>query len=305
MVSGIRSVNAMALVLALIVWPAAAIAAQHTLDWQDLPRSYAIVRPDGGGRPQDLVVVLHGAGGSGDAALTRQGWAELAATAGFIAVAPDALPPDITRPPSFRDNPRYWNDGGDRTPPAKAWVDDVGFLVRLIGTLKMQSAVNRVFMTGFSSGAAMAIRFAAQRPDLLTAVAAVAGHPTPVPQPSGTPPSLLYATGTRDQMNPIAGGQVQIAVWSARFAKAAPITVPEAWAQALACAGTTDTRPGDGVRLIAWQDCRGGAQVRYYELIGLGHHWPGAPAELPESMAGPFVPSVDGLELIWSFFNAR
>lgn len=301
---GILSVNAVAAILSLVAWTASA-AGQRTLDWQDLPRSYAIVRPDGDGRPQDLVVVLHGAGGNGDAALARQGWAELAVAAGFIAVAPDGLPPDITRPASFRDNPRYWNDGGERTPPAKAWVDDVGFLARLIAVLKVEVPVNRVFMTGFSSGAAMAIRFAAQRPDLLTAVAAVAGHPTPVPQPAGSPPSLLYATGTRDPLNPTAGGQVQIAVWSARFAKAPPIAVPEAWAQALACAGTTDTRPGDGVRLISWQDCRGGAQVRYYELIGLGHHWPGAPAELPESMAGPFVPSVDGLELVWSFFNAR
>ncbi len=298
------SVNAMALGLALVV-SAAAAAERRTLDWQDLPRGFAIVKPAGGGKPQDLVVVLHGAGGNGDAALTRQGWAELAGVAGFIAVAPDALPPDLARPAAFRDNPRYWNDGAERTPPAKAWVDDVGFLARLIATLKTQSPIDRVFMTGFSSGAAMAIRFAAARPDLLTAVAAIAGHPTPVPKLAGTPPSLLYATGTRDPLNPVAGGEVRIAVWSARFTKAPPITVPEAWAQGLACAGTTDTRPGEDLRLIAWQDCRGGAQVRYYELIGLGHHWPGTAAELPESMAGPYVPAIDGLELVWSFFNAR
>ncbi|MFX8289553.1 hypothetical protein ABTL40_19485, partial [Acinetobacter baumannii] len=87
------------------------------------PRSFAIVQPDNGGQPQDLVIVLHGAGGNGEAALTRQGWAELSPVAGFVAVAPDALPPDIARPAAFRDNPRYWNDGGERTPPAKAWVD--------------------------------------------------------------------------------------------------------------------------------------------------------------------------------------
>lgn len=304
MVRRLWSVNALACALVLVAWTAPA-AERRTLDWQDLPRSFAIVKPEGGGKPQDLVVVLHGAGGNGDAALARQGWAELAATAGFIAVAPDALPPDVARPASFRDNPGYWNDGGERTPPAKAWVDDVGFLARLISTLKVQYPINRVFMTGFSSGAAMAIRFAAIRPELLTAVAAIAGHPSPVPTPTGTPPSLLYATGTRDVLNPIAGGEVRIAVWSARFTKVPPVTVPEAWAQALACAGSTDTRPGDGIRLIAWQDCRAGAQVRYYELVGLGHHWPGAAPELPESMAGPFVPSVDGLELVWSFFNAR
>ncbi|MGQ3029571.1 MAG: alpha/beta hydrolase family esterase [Ferrovibrionaceae bacterium] len=297
-------VNVLALGLAMLASLATA-AERQTLEWQDLPRSFAIVRPDNGGKPQDLVVVLHGAGGNGEAALTRQGWAELAPIAGFIAVAPDALPPDIARPPGFRDNPRYWNDGGERTSPAKAWVDDVGFLDRLIAAIKAQAPVDRVFMTGFSSGAAMTIRFAAARPGLLTAVAAIAGHPSPLPALPDRLPSLLYATGTRDPLNPIGGGEVRIAVWSARFTKVAPITVPEGWARALACAGSTDTRPGEDLRLIAWQDCRGGAQVRYYELVGLGHHWPGAGAELPESMAGPVVPAIDGLELVWSFFNAR
>ncbi len=297
-------VNALALGLVLVASIAAA-AERRTLDWQDLPRSFAIVKPDNGGRPQDLVIVLHGAGGGGDAALTRQGWAELAPVAGFIAVAPDALPPDVARPAAFRENPRFWNDGSDHMPATKTWVDDVGFLARLIAVLKTQGPIGRVFMTGFSSGAAMAIRFAAARPELLTAVAAIAGHPSPLPALPGALPSLLYATGTRDPLNPIAGGEVRIAMWSARYAKIPPIMVPEAWAQALSCAVTTDTRPGEDLRLIAWQDCQGGAQVRYYEMIGLGHHWPGAGAELPESMAGPFVPAIDGLELVWSFFNAR
>ncbi|MGK4422531.1 hypothetical protein ACSLVQ_30205, partial [Klebsiella pneumoniae] len=61
-------VNLLTLGLVLVASIAGA-AERRTLEWQDLPRSFAIVQPDNGGQPQDLVIVLHGAGGNGEAAL--------------------------------------------------------------------------------------------------------------------------------------------------------------------------------------------------------------------------------------------
>ena len=62
-------------------------------------------------RPLPVVLILHGAGGSGQAYLDHAGWAAKAEKEGFLAIAPDGQPARSDQPPSFLLNPRLWNTG--------------------------------------------------------------------------------------------------------------------------------------------------------------------------------------------------
>src|SRR5688500_7622919 len=57
---------------------------------------------------QPVVLLLHGAGGSGGSYLARTGWGQLALKEGFLAVAPDAQPMNPEEPSDFHSNPRRW-----------------------------------------------------------------------------------------------------------------------------------------------------------------------------------------------------
>jgi polyhydroxybutyrate depolymerase len=133
--------------------------------------------PDAGAVP--LVVMLHGTGGSAAFAADETGWAAFAADRGFAVAFPDGLPVDPDAPPRFLSNPQRWNDGSSRPGDfPHADTDDVTFLADLIGELTIRRGIDphRVYLTGFSNGAGMAFRFAAERGDLLAAVAPLAGY---------------------------------------------------------------------------------------------------------------------------------
>lgn len=81
---------------------------------------------------------------------------------------------------------RMWNAWDDSTS-----VDDVDYLSRLIGwlTSNLKADSERVFICGFSDGAAMTQRFAAARPDLIAAAAAFghsSGYEYGIPGRTGT-----------------------------------------------------------------------------------------------------------------------
>jgi len=92
---------------------------------------------------------------------------------------PDGLPVDPARPPSFLTNPKRWNDGSTRPgDPVHSDPDDVAFLDAVIAhaIAHGQADAHRIYLTGFSNGAAMAFRYAAERPGTLAAVALLAGY---------------------------------------------------------------------------------------------------------------------------------
>jgi polyhydroxybutyrate depolymerase len=107
----------------------------------------------------------------------------------------------------------------------------------------------RVYLTGFSNGAAMAFRFAAERAGLLAAVAPVAGYcGVPDPRPSRPVPTL-YVIGTADPLVPLRGGQVR-SPWGGRLVHRPPVVETlETWATALECSPVPETvSDADGVR---------------------------------------------------------
>ena len=82
-----------------------------------------------------LVLVLHGAGGSGPYVLNKDGWAAKADQEGFVAVAPDGLPAFPRLPPASGTNPAIWNSGQLKPNSPRAAVDDVSYLKQLLDQL--------------------------------------------------------------------------------------------------------------------------------------------------------------------------
>lgn len=117
--------------------------------------------------------------------------------------------PDATKPKSS-DLKTGWNAGFCCGSGWVNKVDDVGFLVSLIEFLKKEHSAQdaKVFMTGFSNGAFMAQRFAAERPDLLDAVAVSAGTigTTSNRLEPSQPMPILLMHGEKDERVSYSGG---------------------------------------------------------------------------------------------------
>src|SRR5438093_13438402 len=135
-----------------------------------LRRSYLLHVPTRTGS-LPLVMMLHGAGGSADFAAEETGWSQLADSEGFAVVYPEGLAARRDKTAKFLTNPQEWNDGSGR-----GRQDDVGFLTAVIDDLGDLIDPSRVYVTGFSNGAGMVFRLAAERTDRLAAIAPVAGH---------------------------------------------------------------------------------------------------------------------------------
>jgi polyhydroxybutyrate depolymerase len=242
-----------------------------------LDRSYLLHVPTAAG-PLPVVVMLHGAGGSADFAAEETGWSELADSAGFAVVYPEGLPVRRGKAPKFLTNPQEWNDGSGR-----GQHDDVGFLTAMLDELTPRIDRNRVYWTGFSNGAGMAFRFAAERADRVTALAPVAGHLWVRDVVPSRPVPTFYLVGDSDPLVPLEGG-----------------TARTPW-------GRMESRPRVEETLHRWGRAIGQSpgSERFPVLVipGQGHHWPGGKGLLGERLGGPETRRVDATREIWRFFR--
>lgn len=266
-------------------------------------RSYLVQAPDGDG-PWPVVMMLHGAGGTAEWTLRETRWGEHARREGFLLVLPEATRPDPASPAGFLQNPQVWNDGaGEGWHPPRPRVDDVGFLVSVLDDLASRFPIDtaRIYVTGFSNGAAMTFRFASERADRITAIAPVAGYCVVDPQPSRPLPTL-YMAGAVDPLVPHKGGKVK-SPWGRVEAERPSIqTTITGWAAAIGCLRIPRTiESGDGVTIDEYP---GPVPYLAYTIDDLGHHWPGGRGELLRRIAGPPSNRVDGCKVVWEFFRA-
>lgn len=242
-----------------------------------LDRSYLLHVPPAPG-PFPLVVMLHGAGGSADFAADETGWSGLADREGFAVAYPEGVAVRPEKVPKFLTNPQEWHDGSGR-----GRHDDVGFLLAVLDDLAGVIDPGRVYLTGFSNGAGMAFRFAAEHADILAALAPVAGHCWVVDPKPGRPVPTYYMVGDADPLVPLAGGTVRTP-WGKVEARPAVADTLGRWGKAIGQPPGSELFP---VRVIA----------------GHGHHWPGGKGLLGERLGGPAATGVDATGEVWEFFR--
>lgn len=269
--------------------------AKLTVDGQE--RTYRLYRPASAAPEAPLVIVLHGAAGTGRQAEESYGWDEQADQGGFLVAYPDGVN-------------RSWNaSDGCCGVAARDDVDDLAFMRQLVGAVPGADP-GRVFATGISNGAILAYRMACET-DLLAGIGPVAGTML-VPCDSPEPLSVIAVHGTADQTIPYTGGPGKRSNdGTGRIpVKIDGPPVPEiidTWRKTDDCAAPGAATTKDKVTTSV-ATCPDNRAVELITVAGAGHQWPGGKsAPVAEKALGLDAPSqaLDATAVIWAFFAAH
>jgi polyhydroxybutyrate depolymerase len=269
-------------------------------------RTYLLHVPEGyDGTARPLVVVIHGAFSGAKEMEERSGFSRLADREGFITVYPNGI--------GFFGLLRHWNSGHCCGKARKDDIDDVGFIEAVIDEVAAGLEVDRerVYLVGHSNGGMLAYRIAAEKPDLVAAVAPVAatigGKPSGkepewvIPEPLAPVP-MIVVHGDADENVPYDGG-------TGGQTKGKMISIPvrrsiEFWVRANGCESDPAVEQVDsgGVTRETWAGCARASSVELLSLDGWGHDWPGPyfTTKLPEDSP---LHGFDAAELIWEFLR--
>jgi polyhydroxybutyrate depolymerase len=280
---------------------------EHTVVHDGQPRIYLTHAPqdEGAGCPRDVVVVLHGGGGSAAFASRVHGWRELSSETGCLVVFPEAECGDPARPAGVRENPRVWNDGGSRSAVARRKVDDIGYLARVLDDVRNRYSVNtqHIFVTGFSSGGSMSFRVGVELADQVAAIAPVAGHLCIRDPRPARPLSMFYLIGLDDPLSPFAGGQA-LSPWGVLRDRPPVMDSIHTWIDLVGASRHPVTlHDSQGVRRVRYGPGPGGQEVQLCTIAGQGHEWPGARRTLPVSISGPQTDKLCATRAVWDFFQ--
>jgi polyhydroxybutyrate depolymerase len=255
----------------------------HTMAFGGLDRTYRLYKPPGLTAAAPLVVMLHGASGSGEQAEKSYGWDQLADSAHFVVAYPDGIG-------------RTWNGHGCCGKAMRENVDDVGFITAMVGQISAGLPIDksRVYAAGISNGGIMSYTlacntgiFAAIGPDSATMLdACTAPHPT----------SVIHIHGTADQLVPYNGGQGWSTVNGPSIAD-----LNAFWRKADQC-GPPDVTTNAPVT-TSTAACADKRSVELITIDGGKHQWPGGTTGLEKR--DPTSHALNATQTIWQFFAAH
>ena len=249
-----------------------------------------------------LVLNFHGGGGH---AIGQQKYARMDAVAdreGFLVVYPEGTGP-------LDGSLLTWNAGGCCGSAVRDNVDDVGFVRKLLVDLSLRQAYDpaRVYATGFSNGAMMSYRLAAELSERIAAIAPVAGAIAVERYPTARPVPVMHIHSVDDPRALYSGGLgPPFPMTNARVMHLAAEAGLADWAQANGCTGAMAQGErkdwqGHTATLFAYPGCR--AEVLLWKLTGAGHVWPGGDPDYFPKLLGPGTAVIDANEEMWRFFS--
>lgn len=269
-------------------------------------RSYYLHLPEGY-NPKDnfpLVIFLHGFGGNGKNGLEQGHWIEESDKEHFIVAGLNGLLKYPGRRESFLFNQRSWNCGGEGTPSEVKGVNDVGFIDTVITILESKYSIDkrRIYISGFSNGAAMTFRAGMELSDKIAAIAPVSSVLLVKPHPLEYPVSLILIYGTNDPINPFNGGTIKR--FGVNEERLSAEKMWELWGELLNCPNKKNVIYNkDGVTGERLGPDSAGAEADFYTVDGMGHSWPGGINRLPKLLIGNSSNKINATDLIWNFFK--
>lgn len=118
------------------------------------------------------------------------------------------------------------------------------------------------------------------------------------------PVPMHYITGTEDPLNPLKGGPLRFGLGGKdkppvqdsvlRWVKASGLPVEPS---------ATDEK--NGIRTMRYAVSNSATEVRYTNIDGHGHVWPGSRATLPEALVGKATGKCNATDLLWEFFSSH
>lgn len=313
----------LALVLALLSSPVA--SAGPSVKVGSLDRTYRLHLPKDHDpkKPAPLVIVLHGGGGNVEQVAKTTRFDEVADAHGFIALYLQGTGRE-TRERVLGT----WNGGTCCGQALENGVDDVAFARAAIDQVGKQVAVDpaRIYATGISNGAQMALRLACELSDRLAGVAAVASPGLPPGcKPQRAVPAL-FVHGSADPCTTFEKAEKCGGCFSKAIEKAWGIPIPgkdhfpcdgalpqvDFFAKAQGCKAQEETffEKGDA-KCTRRTGCAKGGEAALCRIEGGGHTWPGGVACEDEtrlcaamkSTTGKMSQDLPASEAIWQFFS--
>ncbi|MBZ6283267.1 alpha/beta hydrolase family esterase [Streptomyces olivaceus] len=286
--------------------PAPEVRGQLRAD--DRTRRYLLHRPAATDDPKPLLIAFHGRGADA-AELREKSRLERAATArGMLVAFPEGLD-------------HGWGAGTRATKQRPDPGLDVRFTEALIKHLVRTEHADpgRVYATGFSNGGSMALRMAAERPDLLAGAVSVSGQlpaGDAAVKPTGPLP-VMVVYGADDPVRPLAG-------WPSPPPDPEEPILPSLSARDTAAAfaaaggaGEPVVREETGYDRTVWR-LKGGAPadstaaateaaaaaatVQLLVVHDAGHTWPGSTVAPPDGF-GPVSKALDATGTLLDFLT--
>lgn len=259
-------------------------------------RQYSLYVPESydGSTAYPLVISYHGFGGTPAQQMAVTGMNAVADTAGFLVAYPLAL--EVTNPLSGARG-RGWNvvEFIDST------YSDTDFTANMIAHIAEDYTIdaNRIHATGWSFGSEMALSLACELPNTIASVAGVAEQLAEFIKEDckpGRPYALLTMHGTNDALIPFNGG---FGFWTSADRTPSHFAGLNRCDDGAIVTELPNINPTDNstVTLYEYSNCEEEVEVRFYQINGGGHSWPGGDG------VGTVNQDINASVEIWNFFT--
>jgi poly(3-hydroxybutyrate) depolymerase len=268
---------------------------QVETDYVGPPRTYRIYVPQSytPDEAMPLVVMLHGAGGTGLNMSYMTGMSSIADEENFIVAYPDGIALNW----DFSPSPTQIGGSVDAE-YLKKMVDDIA--------VDLNIDKQRVYAAGYSNGGHMALLLACQAQDTFAAIASASAtlstgmlrlcteaQPIPIITMHGTLDSIIPWNGVRDRG--VYSATDTVSFWLGRNL----CDVENVFEEELPQLGYS---PQTQVRHFIFDCSATNTGVQFYAVVNGGHNWPGIAGEIPEGIAGDYNMDFNASQVIWDFF---
>jgi len=251
--------------------------------------------------PTPMLLSFHGGGAHMEYQASEKNYGQISKSdkEGFVVVFPNGVG-------KLGDKLATWNAGTCCGAARDKNVDDVGFVKQIVSNLSGQLNIdhNKVFATGMSNGGMLVHRLACEIPDVIKAVASVAGPDGTVNCTPKTPISVLHIHARNDDHAVFNGGSGQKSMSKSSITDF--VSVPETvsrWVRRDAC-NATPKRVLDkpGAYCDEYSQCKGNVHVELCVTETGKHSWPGAEHTRGDE---PTSKAISANDVMWDFFMNR